>query len=88
MRKVFKYLLLYLGVILFFGTFYYGYWYIQPDSFIIDERLNLRPFSSQEILGEYEAYDLRYYQRKADSLRLAGIRHKDMSENLDIKWIR
>ncbi|MEO8066772.1 MAG: potassium channel family protein [Flavobacteriales bacterium] len=66
-KILFKYIVIYLGVILVFGTFYCAYWHLHPDSFIINEQFGLQPFSSPTIQGD-EAKDLRYFQHKTDSL--------------------
>lgn len=63
-----RYLLIYFATILVFGTIYWGYWSLRPDSFIINEQFNLHPFSSKYVLGD-NFNSLAYYQKKADSLR-------------------
>lgn len=48
---------------------------MHPDSFIIEEQLNVHPFSSEDILGHQKG-DLVFYQDIADSLRLNNLKNK------------
>ena len=67
-KPLLKYIIIYLTVIFVFGTIYWAYWYLHPDSFIINDQFNLQPFSSPKIQGS-ETKDLRFFQHKTDSIR-------------------
>lgn len=48
---------------------------MHPDSFIIEEQLNVHPFSSENILGPQKG-NLVFYQDITDSLRLNNLKNK------------
>ena len=75
MKMICKYVVIYLCSIILFGVFYWTAFQFYPDSFIFNEQTNLRPFSSNVILGE-DINSLIYYQKKADSLRTNKESHK------------
>ncbi|CAH6912737.1 hypothetical protein AB6E22_06925 [Vibrio cyclitrophicus] len=80
-NKKFKWAGWYLIVVIFFSFIYFGYWWVKPDSFIVNSELNIKPFEgiNHFLWDENPEYTVYSYT----SLSSLKKRYDDMFSDID-----